>query len=107
IEATGTAPLAYQWKINGGSISGATNAALTLQSVTTNAAGAYSVTVSNSAGTTNSAAAILTVIQPNASGTLSLVHYNVKGNFAADWSTNAAQVQAIARELQFLNPDII
>ena len=36
-----------------------------------------------------------------------LVHYNVKGNGASDWSTNAAQVQAIARELIYLNPDII
>ena len=37
----------------------------------------------------------------------SLVTYNVKGNGASDWSTNAPQVRAIARELQFLNPDII
>jgi endonuclease/exonuclease/phosphatase family metal-dependent hydrolase len=37
----------------------------------------------------------------------SVVTYNVMGNFASDWSTNATQVQAIARELQYLNPDII
>ena len=107
VEATGSAPLTYQWKFNDDPISGSTNATLTLHSITTNQAGAYTVVISNLAGTTNSAAAILTVIQPNASGTLSLVHYNVKGNFAADWSTNAAQVQAIARQLQYLNPDII
>jgi len=106
-EASGTDHLAYQWKFNGDPIAGATNTTLTLHSVTTNNAGAYSVIVSNVAGVVNSPAAILSVIQPNASGTLSLVHYNVKGNFAADWSTNAAQVQAIARQLQFLNPDVI
>ena len=105
--ATGTAPLSYQWKLNGNSISGATNTVLTLLAVTTNAAGAYSVVVSNAAGVIDSAFAILMVIQPNAGGTLSLVHYNVKGNFASDWSPNAAQVQAIARQLHFLNPDII
>ena len=33
--------------------------------------------------------------------------YNVKGNGSTDWSTNAPQVQAIGRELLYLNPDII
>ena len=106
-EVIGTMPVSYQWKFNGNLIPGGTNAALILHSLTTNDTGAYSVVVSNAAGTTNSKPAILTVIQPNVSGTFSLVHYNVKGNFAADWSTNAAQVQAIARQLQYLKPDII
>ena len=47
------------------------------------------------------------MLLPNAGGTLTVVHYNVKGNFTSDWSTNAAQVQAIARQLKYLNPDII
>jgi endonuclease/exonuclease/phosphatase family metal-dependent hydrolase len=38
---------------------------------------------------------------------LVLVHYNVKGNGAPDWSTNAAQVRAIGREVIYLNPDVI
>ncbi|NOS70844.1 MAG: hypothetical protein HOP33_13050 [Verrucomicrobia bacterium] len=105
--ATGTGPLGYQWNFNNSPISGATNTTLTLTGLTTNQSGQYSFTATNSAGSTNSASATLAVIQPNASGTLSLVHYNVKGNFASDWSTNAAQVQAIARQLQYLNPDII
>lgn len=105
--ATGTSPLQYQWRFNDVSIPGATNATLTLTGVTTNEAGWYSVTVVNPGGTTNSVEATLTVIPPNANGLLTLVHYNVKGNFAADWSTNAAQVQAIARQLRYLNPDII
>lgn len=105
--ASGTGPLSYQWKFNSDPIIGATNTTLTLTGLTTNGAGQYSVTITNLVGSTNSAAATLTVLQPNASGTLSLVHYNVKGNFAADWSTNAVQVQAIARQLQYLNPDLI
>lgn len=105
--ATGTAPLQYQWKFNDLDIPAATNAILTLSDVTTNAAGEYRVTVTNPGGVADSVEAMLTVIPPNASGTLTLAHYNVKGNFASDWSTNAAQVQAIARQLRYLNPDII
>lgn len=105
--ATGSAPLRFQWRFNNNPIVGATNTTLSLTGLTTNAAGLYSVTVTNAGGATNSAAATLTVIQPNASGTLTLVHYNVKGNFASDWSTNAVQVQAIARQLRYLNPDLI
>lgn len=105
--ASGTGPLSYQWKFDDNPILGATNKTLTLTGLTTNGAGQYSVTITNVVGSTDSTAATLTVLQPNASGTLSLVQYNVKGNFAADWSTNAAQVQAIARELQYLNPDLI
>ncbi len=44
---------------------------------------------------------------PGTNAGFSLVTYNLKGNFASDWSTNAPQVQAIARQLQYLNPDII
>ena len=107
VAATGTEPLRYQWKFNDAPLAGATNTTLTLTGLTTNAAGQYSVTVTNIAGATNSSAATLTVIPPNANGTLTVVHYNVKGNFASDWSTNAPQVQAIARQLLYLNPDII
>ena len=38
---------------------------------------------------------------------LSVLTYNVSGNGAADWSTNSAQVQAIGRQVAYLNPDII
>jgi endonuclease/exonuclease/phosphatase family metal-dependent hydrolase len=107
VTASGAAPLSYQWWFNSNPIPGATNPTLTLTGLTTNAAGWYSAIVTNAAGVTNSGGATLTVLQPNASGTLTLVHYNVKGNFTSDWSTNAAQVQAIARQLQYLNPDVI
>jgi endonuclease/exonuclease/phosphatase family metal-dependent hydrolase len=38
---------------------------------------------------------------------ITLLTYNVEGNGATNWSTNAPQVQAIGRELVYLNPDII
>jgi endonuclease/exonuclease/phosphatase family metal-dependent hydrolase len=39
--------------------------------------------------------------------TFSLLTYNLHGNGAADWSTNAPQVQAIGRQLTHLQPDLI
>ena len=61
VVATGTAPLAYQWRRNGGVLAGQTNATLTLNQVQPANAGDYSVVVSNSAGLVTSALAALTV----------------------------------------------
>jgi predicted outer membrane repeat protein len=61
----GTAPFGYQWKFGGTNISGATAVSYTISGVTTNDAGAYSLEVSNAAGT-NSASATLTVLAPPA-----------------------------------------
>jgi endonuclease/exonuclease/phosphatase family metal-dependent hydrolase len=36
-----------------------------------------------------------------------LMTWNVSGNGASDWSTNAPQVQAIGRQVAALNPDVI
>ena len=54
-------PDRYQWKKNGVDIPGATDARLKLSEVTAGAAGAYSVVVTNSVGSTTSRAATLTV----------------------------------------------
>ena len=59
--ATGAAPLSYQWKSNGVSISGATNTVLTLTNVQLSQAGNYAVLVSNVYGGTLSSNAVLTV----------------------------------------------
>lgn len=61
VAASGTAPFNYQWRWNGVNISGATNALLSLTSVTINQAGSYACMVTNSAGSAISSAAILTV----------------------------------------------
>ena len=42
-----------------------------------------------------------------AAPSITVMHYNVKGNGAANWNTNAAQVQAIGRQILYLNPDVI
>ena len=63
--ATGTSPLSYSWKFAGTAIAGATTSVLQLTNVQTNNAGAYTVMVTNSAGTT-SASATLTVDVPPA-----------------------------------------
>lgn len=38
---------------------------------------------------------------------LSLLSWNVAGNGAADWTTNAPQVRAIARIVQYVQPDLL
>ena len=40
-------------------------------------------------------------------GALSVFHYNTAGNGTTDWSTNAVQVQAIGRQLQYWQPEVI
>jgi len=67
VAATGTGPLSYQWLKNGtnlfdgGNVSGSATATLSLAVVSTADAGNYSVLVSNSYASTNSAVAVLTV----------------------------------------------
>ena len=59
--ARGTAPLSYQWNKNGAPIAGQNTLTLTLVNVTTDDSGAYTITVSNGAGTAVSSAADLCV----------------------------------------------
>ena len=64
----GASPFSYQWRqngtnlVDGGNLSGSTNLILSLTNVTTSNAGTYSLLVSNPAGSTNSASALLQVI---------------------------------------------
>lgn len=67
VTASGTAPLAYQWRKDGVALTGVTTSALVLSSVTATSAGIYSVVVSNAVGSVASAGAALTVkavVQP-------------------------------------------
>ncbi len=70
VTATGTAPLSYQWQMNGtnlvnsgrgGQIGGATTDKLTIGNAQTNNSGGYSVIVTNYGGSVTSSVAILTV----------------------------------------------
>jgi endonuclease/exonuclease/phosphatase family metal-dependent hydrolase len=109
VEAFGAKPLAYQWQFNGANLATATTSILNLSTVTTNQAGAYSVVITNGSGAVTSDVAILVVNQAiiPALPSLTYLTYNMKGNGAATWSTNSAQVQAIGHEVMYLNPDII
>jgi phage gpG-like protein len=64
VVAAGTAPLFYQWRFNGGDLSGATNPAFNLASVTRADNGFYTVVVSNTVGTATSSNALLRVRVP-------------------------------------------
>jgi outer membrane protein assembly factor BamB/alpha-tubulin suppressor-like RCC1 family protein len=70
VTATGTDPLSYQWRkgganlADGGGLSGATTAALTLAFVQAADAGNYNVLVSNSSGSVTSQVAVLVVTVP-------------------------------------------
>lgn len=108
VVASGNPAPTFQWQFNSANLPGETNATLTLTSVATNQAGNYRVAVSNAIGFTNSDTVVLTVVPASPLlQNFSLLTYNVKGNGAVDWSTNAAQVQAIARQLQYLLPDAV
>jgi hypothetical protein len=62
VGAAGTAPLTYQWKMNGTAISGATSSSYTTPTTTTgNSSEQFTVTVSNGSGNMTSYAAMLTV----------------------------------------------
>lgn len=106
VVATGNPLLTYQLQFSGANLDSATNAMLTLTNVTVAQSGSYVAVVANSVGSTNSQPATLTV---NSAPQIafSLLTYNTCGNGAADWSTNAPQVQAIGRQMQYLQPDII
>ena len=66
VSATGTAPLRYQWRLNGANLAGATNAILELKAVQPEQAGDYQVLVYNDAGSALSVPAALALLYPAA-----------------------------------------
>lgn len=72
VTATGTAPLAYQWRKDGVPIAGATAASLVLPAVRAADAGTYAVAVADAGGTTVSEPAVLVL------GTSRLVNLAVR-----------------------------
>lgn len=61
VTATGSAPLSYQWTLDGADIVGATGSSYTIASVAGGNAGLYAVVVSNDCGQATSSGATLTV----------------------------------------------
>lgn len=107
VEVTGSPPLQYQWQFNGTNLAAATNATLTITNVSLGQTGAYLIVVSNSVGSITSQAANLTISPAPTLGSFTLLTYNVEGNGATNWSTKSLQIQAIGRQVVYLNPDII
>jgi hypothetical protein len=64
VTACGANPLTYQWQHSGTNLLAGTNAVLTLSDIQTNDAGHYRVVITNFTGSTTSAVATLTVLQP-------------------------------------------
>ena len=62
VTASGAAPLAYQWYLNGASLAGRTNSALTVSNVAyANQGGSYQVIITNVYGAVTSSVAVLTI----------------------------------------------
>jgi hypothetical protein len=64
VVAASTLPLSYQWLFDGTNLSGATNSILSLENISTNAAGSYSVFITNALYSATSDAATLVIITP-------------------------------------------
>lgn len=110
VAATGTAPLNYSWHrgtnvlTDGGNISGAATATLTLNNVQDVDATNYAVVITNVAGTVTSAATKLTVIDPpvittnpvnqtkTAGGTATFTVAATGSNLNYQWRTNAIAI---------------
>jgi hypothetical protein len=80
VTAGGTPPLCYQWQMNGTNLIDATNATLTLNNVTVDQAGAYSVIVTNGSGGVVSSNAWLSVY-PSAVPTIGAPAFSADGSF--------------------------
>ena len=78
VEAVGSAPLRYQWRLDGVNIPGATNAALNLVGLQVASSGNYSVRITNLIGSAISADAAL-LVEPPASVSV----------FAEEWDSTA------------------
>lgn len=97
VVATGAAPLTYQWRFNGVSISGATAASYTRSNAQTSHQGNYSVVVANGAGSVTSANAALTV-------KVNVTLDNVNAGFTVtgtNWSTGTSATDKFGTNYRF------
>jgi endonuclease/exonuclease/phosphatase family metal-dependent hydrolase len=106
VSASGTSPLGYQWQFSGTNLPGATSSNLALAGATFAQAGFYTAVVTNATGSTISGTIALSVWSASTPA-FSYLTYNAHGNGLTNWSTNMWHVQAIGRQMQYLDPDII
>jgi len=68
VVANGTAPLRYQWRLNGTALPGATNSGFSIASAQAGDAGNYTVVITNIAGAVTSVVATLTISTDDSDG---------------------------------------
>jgi alpha-tubulin suppressor-like RCC1 family protein len=95
VTAAGTAPLAYQWRLNGTPLGSATGASYAITNVQGTHAGAYTVVVTNMAGSVTSVVAALTVLTPPSITAQPQSRTNVAGT-TASFSITAAGTTPLA-----------
>ncbi len=94
VAANGTAPFTYQWKLNGGSVAGATSPTFTITNAHAAVAGTYRVDVSNPAGQVTSSNAVVS-LNTNLPPDNTVYWTNALGGAwddAANWSPNRVPV---------------
>jgi hypothetical protein len=103
VGTSGSAPLAFQWRFNGTNISGGTNSLFSIPNVQATNAGAYSVVVTNAAGSVTSTGATLAVTQirvtglATTNGTWELTVTGAPGlGYVIETSTNLTMWSALA-----------
>jgi hypothetical protein len=109
VTATGTPPLAYQWKFDNTDLSGETNSSLALIFVDWSDEGEYTVAVTNMAGSAFGTPAVLTVLPPDPSqidslvvlpdGRVQLRGSGDSGNYIIEYSTNLLVWKELANVL--------
>ena len=104
--ASGTAPLAYQWRINGTNISGASTNSYSIVSAQTTNNGSYSVVITNIAGVVTSSVAVLLVSNLPPSITTQPANLSVYAGETAAFSVLAAGTAPLAYQWQFNGTNI-
>lgn len=91
VTASGAIPLVYQWKKDGANLAGATSATYTIDTVTPSDAGSYTASVTNLGGSVISAPAILVVLEPMVTPTITTqpVAVSVSDGAPATFSVSA------------------
>ncbi|HEY5233420.1 MAG TPA: immunoglobulin domain-containing protein [Verrucomicrobiae bacterium] len=101
VTAGGTQPMSYQWSFGTTNLDGAANATLTLTNVQLNQTGNYSVLVTNIAGSTNSVAAMLTVLAVPPTITTQPTNQTVQAGGSASFTVTAAGTPPLGYQWSF------